>query len=354
MKKLFQTIFIDGLSGMATGLFATLIFSTILQQIGTYMPNVVGAYFIAFAGIAKALTGAGIGMGIAAKLKASPLITVSAAVAGMAGAYAGKLNISTNALVSGQGILLEGAGEPLGAYVAAMVAIGAGVFIAGKIKSMDIFLVPFFSILLGSAAGLWVGTPISEFMNYLGSIINWATNQHPLIMGVVVSVLMGMALTLPISSAAIAISLNLTGLAAGAATIGCCCNMIGFAVASYKENGIGGLFAQGLGTSMLQVPNIIRRPLIWFPAIISSAILGPIGTVLLRMKNNAIGAGMGTSGLVGVIQSFYTMSSSGDSVVVLIKIMVIYFALPVILAVSVGSSMRKLGLIKDGDMKLDI
>lgn len=354
MKKLFQTIFIDGLSGMATGLFATLILGTILQQIGTYMPNIVGAYFIAFAGIAKVLTGAGIGMGVASKLKCSPLISVSAAVAGMVGAYAGKLNISTNALVSGSGILLEGAGEPLGAYVAAMIAIGAGKCVAGKIKGMDILLVPFFSILAGSAAGLWVGPPISDFMNYLGGIINWATDQQPLIMGIVVSVLMGMALTLPISSAAIGISLNLSGLAAGAATIGCCCNMIGFAVASYKENGIGGLFAQGFGTSMLQVPNIIRRPLIWIPAILSSAILGPIGTVLLGMKNNAIGSGMGTSGLVGVIQTFYTMSPSGDSIVVLIKIMIMHFVLPAMIAISVSSYMRKKGLIKDGDMKLEV
>ena len=155
--------------------------------------------------------------------------------------------------------------------------------------------------------GLILGPPISTFMAWLGSLINWGTEQQPLVMGVVVSVLMGMILTLPISSAAIGVVLNLSGLAAGAATIGCCCNMIGFAVASFRENGIGGFIAQGIGTSMLQVPNILKKPIIWLPAILSSAILGPVGTMLLKMTSNATGSGMGTAGLVGQIMTWQTM-----------------------------------------------
>ena len=165
---------------------------------------------------------------------------------------------------------------------------------------------------------------------------------------------MGMILTLPISSAALGVILNLSGLAAGAATIGCCCNMVGFAVASYKENGISGLLAQGIGTSMLQVPNIMRHPLIWLPAIISSAILGPVGTVLAGMTNNATGSGMGTAGFVGQIMTWQTMTATEDPVIVLIKILLLHFILPGILSLVIAENMRKLGLIKDGHMKLDM
>ena len=181
--------------------------------------------------------------------------------------------------------------------------------LSGKTK-IDIILTPLVSIGCGSAVGLILGPPISTFMAWIGSLINWGTEQQPLVMGVVVSVLMGMILTLPISSAAIGVVLNLSGLAAGAATIGCCCNMIGFAVASFRENGIGGFIAQGIGTSMLQVPNILKKPIIWLPAILSSAILGPVGTMLLKMTSNATGSGMGTAGLVGQIMTWQTMVPS--------------------------------------------
>ncbi len=165
-------------------------------------------------------------------------------------------------------------------------------------------------------------------MTGLGSIINWATEQRPFIMGIVVSVVMGMVLTLPISSAALGIILNLSGLAAGAATIGCCCNMVGFAVASYRENKFGGLVAQGLGTSMLQVPNIMRHPLIWLPVIFSSAILGPVSTILANMQNNATGSGMGSAGLVGQITTYQTMIAYDDPKLVIIKIILLHFVLP--------------------------
>ena len=173
-------------------------------------------------------------------------------------------------------------------------------------------------------------------------------------MGIVVSVLMGMILTLPISSAALGVILNLSGLAAGAATVGCCCNMVGFAVASFKENGVSGLLAQGIGTSMLQVPNIMRKPVIWLPAILSSAILGPVGTLLFKMTNNATGSGMGTAGLVGQIMTWQTMVPNEGAVLVLIKILLLHFILPGLISLFLANCMRKLGWIKDGDMKLEM
>ena len=190
-------------------------------------------------------------------------------------------------------------------------------------------------------------------MSSLGAMINWGTEQQPLVMGIVVSVLMGMILTLPISSAAIGIILNLSGLAAGAATVGCCCNMVGFAVASYRENKVGGLLAQGIGTSMLQVPNIVKKPVIWLPAILSSAILGPVGTMVFHMTNNATGSGMGTAGLVGQIMTWQTMTASEPASVVLVKILLIQVILPAVVTLAISEFMRKKGWIRFGDMKLD-
>ena len=173
-------------------------------------------------------------------------------------------------------------------------------------------------------------------------------------MGIVVSVVMGMVLTLPISSAALGIILNLSGLAAGAATIGCCCNMVGFAVASYRENKMGGLLAQGIGTSMLQVPNIVKKPVIWLPEILSSAILGPVGTMLFHMTSNATGSGMGTAGLVGQIMTWETMIQTEPAQMVLIKILVIQIILPAVVTLAISEYMRKKKWIKPGDMKLDL
>jgi hypothetical protein len=174
-------------------------------------------------------------------------------------------------------------------------------------------------------------------------------------MGIVVSVVMGMVLTLPISSAALGIILGLNGVAAGAATIGCCCQMIGFAVMSYSDNGFGGLLSQGLGTSMIQVPNIVRRPLIWIPPIIASAVLGPIAiSPLFNMVNNATGSGMGTSGLVGQIMTWQTMTATESPVTVLIKIIVFHFLLPAVLTMGIAQGMRRIGYIRKGDMKLQV
>ena len=350
-KKWLNKVFIEGLSGMATGLFATLIIGTIIQQIGSLIGGSIGDTVFIIGKMAAAVTGAGIGCGVAYRFKEPPLVVLSAAVAGMVGAFASKITAGT-VFVDGV-VHLAGPGEPLGAFLAAYIAIEAGHLVSGKTK-VDILVTPFCGILAGSAAGLILGPPISAFMVWIGSLINWGTEQQPLLMGIIVSVLMGIILTLPISSAALGIILDLNGLAAGAAVVGCCCNMVGFAVASFRENKIGGLLAQGLGTSMLQIGNIMRKPIIWLPAIIASAILGPVSTVVLGMTCNATGSGMGSAGLVGQIMTFQTMTATLPPAVVLVQIMLMHFVLPAVIAFAVSEIMRKKGIIKDGDMKLDI
>ena len=353
IKKFLHRLFIDGLSGMAFGLFATLIIGTILQQLGTAIgTGTIGTCVFTVGKIAASLMGAGIGCGVAVKFGEKPLVTLSAATCGMVGAFASK--ILAGALLNGAVVGYAGPGEPMGAFVAAFVGIEIGHLIAGKTK-LDIVLTPIVTIGAGSAVGLLIGPSISHFMTWLGSIINWGTEQSPLIMGVVVSVLMGMALTLPISSAAIGIALNLSGIAAGAAAAGCCANMIGFAVASCRDNGFGGLLAQGVGTSMLQMPNIVKKPIIWLPAIIASAITGPISSKLLGMVNNATGSGMGTAGLVGQIMGYQAMTQAGVSPTkALLEMAIVHVVLPAVIAFGVSEGMRRLGWIKNGDMKLDV
>lgn len=345
MKKILNHIFIDGLSGMALGLFSTLIIGTIIGQIGTLVGNEIGTYLIAISSVAKTVTGAGIGVGVAAKFKQGPLVTVSAAVAGMIGAFPA---------LGMESFALGKAGEPLGAFVAALIGIECGRLVAGRTK-IDIILTPLVSICTGAAAGFIVGPPISNFMKWLGNLVNINVEASPILGGIAVSVLMGMILTLPISSAALGVSMGLTGLAAGAATIGCCCQMVGFAVASYRENKFGGFIAQGIGTSMLQVPNILRRPLIWLPPIISSAILGPIASAVLHMVSTPIGSGMGSAGFVGQIAAYGAMLETGmSSKVALIQIIIMHFVLPAVVTLIFSEGMRKTGWIKDGDMKLEV
>jgi uncharacterized membrane protein len=351
VKKVLNEIFIDGLSGMATGLFATLIVGTIIQQIGNLIPGAIGDYLFFIGKVAAAATGAGIGVGTAQRFQASPLVVVSAAVSGMGGAFASKI-IAGTFLVDGV-VNLAGPGEPLGAFIAAIVTIYFGRLVSGKTK-VDILITPLVCIVTGSAVGLILGPPISAFMTFLGSLINAGTQQAPFLMGIIVSVLMGIILTLPISSAALGVILNLSGLAAGAATVGCCANMVGFAVASYRENKVNGLLAQGLGTSMLQIGNIVKKPIIWLPAIITSAILGPVSTLVFGMTNNATGSGMGTAGLVGQITTYQTMTADASAGIVLLKIILLHFVFPALLSLGISELMRRKGWIKDGDMKLSV
>lgn len=326
------------LNGMALGLFSSLLIGLIIKQIGVLS----GFDFLIKVGdIAQRMMGPAIGVGVAYIIGAPALVVMSSVAVGAIGA--GSLGLNET------GIFISGIGEPVGAFVAALLAAELGRLVAGKTK-LDIVLVPITTIVFGALVGYFVSPVMSQVMNGLGQVINKATELSPIPMGIVVSVLMGIILTLPISSAAIAISLNLSGLAAGAATVGCCANMIGFAIASFKDNGFGGLIAQGIGTSMLQMPNIIKKPVIWLPAILASAILGPLSTTIFQMTSNAQGAGMGTSGLVG---QFATIAVMGDSQEVLMKIALLHFILPGIISLLTANFLRKKGMIKPGDMKLD-
>lgn len=349
IKDYLNHLFIDGLSGMARGLFATLIIGTILDQVGLLIPGEIGSYIRLIAGFAKALTGAGIGVAVAVKYKASDLVTVSAAVCGLVGAFAGKITLDNFTMGS---LTLAGPGEPLGAFIAAYVGIELGKLVSGRTK-VDIIVTPCVTILSGSLIGILLSPPISQFMRWIGELINFGTEQQPVLMGIIVSTLMGIALTLPISSAAIGVSLGLSGIAAGAACVGCCCQMVGFAVMSYRENKFGGLISQGVGTSMLQMPNIIKHPLIWIPPILTSAILGPISSAVLKMVNNATGSGMGTAGFVGQFMGYASMAEAGvEPVIALLEIMLMHFVLPAVICLTICEAMRKLGWIKPGQLKL--
>lgn len=343
MKKVLNRIFVEGLGGMALGLFATLIIGTILEQIGILVKGDIGAYIVYIAKIAKTVTGAGIGVGVAAKLGQAPLVMVSAGVAGMIGAFP----LINSPLTFGK------PGDALCAFVCAYAAIEVGNIISGKTK-LDIILTPLFTIGAGSVVAFLFGPYSFKFTNYMGKLIEWGMEKSPILMSMIVAVLMGMILTLPISSAAIGVMFHVGGLAGGAAVIGCCCQMIGFAVMSYRENKVSGLISQGIGTSMLQIPNIVRKPIIWIPPILSSAILGPIGTVLLKMQCGEAGAGMGTSGLVGQIVTYQTMLGSQSQALILVKIFAMHVILPAILTLIFAEAMRKLNLIKEGDLLLRI
>lgn len=346
IKKYLNRVFIDGLSGMALGLFGTLIIGTIICQVATICGgtgNVFGRYINQIGSVAKTLMGAGIGIGVATKLKSSPLTSVSAAVCGMIGAFP---TLDLESIAVGK------PGEPLSAFIAAYVAIEIGRLISGKTK-LDIILTPLCCISAGAAVGFTVGPYIAIAMDWIGNIVNINVEQYPIVGGMVVSVVMGMLLTLPISSAAIGIAIKMGGLAAGAATIGCCCNMVGFAVISYRENKVGGLVSQGIGTSMLQMPNIVKKPIIWLPSIIASAILGPISSAVLKMVSNPVGSGMGSAGLVGQFSSYAEMTAAGVSpAIAIIEIIGMQFVLPALICLGISEGMRKLNLIKTGDLKL--
>lgn len=321
---------------MALGLFASLLIGLIIKQIGTLLSIEL---LVSFGSMAQMLMGPAIGGAVAYSVGAPPLGIFASIITGAIGAGSIKFDA---------GIAIISIGEPVGAFVAALIGAEASKIIKGKTK-VDIVLVPLVTILIGGYVGFYVGPFMAKLMGYIGNFINMATELHPIPMGIIVSVVMGMILTLPISSAAVAISLKLSGLAAGAATVGCCANMIGFAVASYEDNGFGGFIAQGIGTSMLQISNIIKKPIIWLPAIIASAILGPISSQILKMESNMIGAGMGTSGLVG---QFAIIDTMGGSPKILIMILFMNFILPGIIAYAVAKWMKRKGLIKAGDMKI--
>ena len=332
----------DALSAMALGLFGSLLIGVIFDTLGTQTANLFGdnavsAFCVEIGGIAKTYMGAAIGVAVAWSLKAPPLVLFTSVVTGMMGAT-----------MTGFGI--DVAGGPAGAFVA--VALGAefGKMVSKETK-VDILVTPAVTLIVGGIGAKLIGPAIGWCMLKLGDLIMTATEWQPFVFGIVISVIVGLALTAPISSAALCIMLDLSGLAAGAATVGCCAQMVGFAVASYKENGVGGLVAQGLGTSMLQISNIIKNPWILLPATLASAIVGPISTCILKMTNIPVGAGMGTSGLVGQIGTFTDMGFTLDT---LWKVLLIQIVLPAVLTILIDQVLRRTGKIKEGDYKLDL
>jgi len=325
---------IEAMSAMALGLFSSLIVGLILKTAGSqtaiwFGENLISTQLVSLGTIAMQYMGAAIGVAVAHRLQAPPLVLFASVVTGGMGAVSG---------------------GPAGAFVAALVACEFGKAISKETK-LDILVTPIVTLTIGYLVSLSVSPLIGELMTLLGKIIITATEYQPFFMGIIVSVVMGLVLTAPISSAALGIMLGLSGIAAGAATVGCAAQMIGFAVMSYKENKFSGLIAQGLGTSMLQIPNILKNWWVLLPPTLASAILGPLSTMVFKMTNIAAGSGMGTSGLVGPITTFQDM---GFSTSVLISVVLLHFVLPAILTLIIAKFMRAKGLIKDGDLKLEL
>lgn len=322
---------ITALSYMTYGLFASLIIGSILNQIGIKLDIALLTDTIWPA--ARAMTGPAIAVAIAYGLEAPPLVIFASTLTGAVGASLG---------------------GPVGAFAAAVIGTELGKMVSKETK-IDILVTPSVTIIAGCMVGSWVGPPINTFMTAFGDMIVSATELHTVPMSIIVAVLMGMALTLPISSAAIGIMLGLNGLAAGAATAGCAAQMIGFAVISFKENRWSGLFSQGIGTSMLQMPNIVRNWRIWIPSIVASAIIGPIATAGFKLENTAIGSGMGTSGFVGQFGTIEAMEAAGYSnAEIYLPILIVHFILPVVLTLTFAAILRKVGWIKENDLKLEL
>lgn len=332
---------IDALGAMAQGLFASLLIGTIIATLGEQLGMEV---LVNIGGYAKAATGPAMAVAIGYALHCPPLVLFSLVAVG------------------GAANTLGGAGGPLAVLLVTIVAAEFGKAVSKETK-IDIIVTPFVTITIGSLLSMWCAPAIGAAASAVGAAIMWATELQPFFMGIIISVIVGIALTLPISSAAICAALSLTGLAGGAAVAGCCANMVGFAVLSFKENKWGGLFAQGIGTSMLQMGNIVRNPRIWLPAILTSAITGPVATCIFKLQMNgaAVASGMGTCGLVGQI-GVYTgwindIAAGTKSAITAfdwIGLLLISFILPGILAWAFGLLLRKLGWIKEGDLKLDL
>lgn len=331
IKKYLKRYFVDAMSFMALGLFSSLIVGLIISQLAKIPHLEILASFSGVLSASSPVVGGAIGAAIAYGLKSKPLVIFSCIAVG---AFGYEL------------------GGPVGAYVSAVVANEIASLVAGKTK-IDIVVTPIIAIVTGGFVSTFVGPYLSDFMTGFGEIINKATQLHPLPMGITVSVLMGLALTAPISSAAIAIMLGLDGIAAGAAAVGCAAQMVGFAVTSFKANGVGGLISQGVGTSMLQFANIMKHPQIVIAPTLAGAILGPVSTCVLKMTNTPTGAGMGTSGLVGQFGAYSAMSESFGELKSVLFILVMHFIAPALLSLLIHLALKKLGIVKDEHLKLD-
>ncbi len=349
LKKLLSRYFIDAMGAMAQGLFASLLIGTIFKAIGM-IPHC--EFFSQIGGYAQAVAGPAMAIAIAISLKADPLVVFTCAAVGWAANSIG------------------GAGGPFAVFVITVIAAEIGSLVSKKTK-IDIIVTPFVTLLTGGLLSIFVAPYIKTASVYVSEFIGWAAMQQPFWAGVIISVVMGMILTLPISSAAICAGLTLTGLisaggneglaiAGGAAVAGCCAQMVGFAVISFSDNGVGGLLSQGIGTSMLQVPNIIKKPVIWLPVTLASAITGPLATCVfkMRMYSAAINSGMGTCGLlgpIGIVMGWLDTSSGFGRETTWfdwLGLALICFVLPAVLSYFFYKPMKKLGWIKKGDMKL--
>ncbi|WP_314058345.1 PTS transporter subunit IIC [Empedobacter brevis] len=320
--------FIDAMGAMAYGLFATLLVGTIFKTIGEefniyFLKDVVWP-------VANQATGPAIALAIAYSLRAPQLVLFSSAVVGMASYQLG---------------------GPLGVFLATIIAVEVGKMVAGETR-VDIVVTPIVTVLVGVVLAQIIGPSVQQIMRWIGEIIMLSTNENPFVMGIVVAVIVGMVLTLPISSAALCLMLELDGLAAGAATIGCCAQMIGFATISFRDNGLKGVLAQGLGTSMLQVPNIYKNWKIWIPPTLASAVIGPIAIIYFKMENTALESGMGSCGLVGQIGTFNAMKSTYGTTYILTSILLLQFVAPAAISYLIYAIMKKKNWIKEGDLKL--
>lgn len=331
----FQRYAIDAFGAMAQGLFASLLIGTIFGTIG----DLSGIELLGqIGGFAKAVAGPAMALAIGSALAAPPLVLYSLAAVGYAANEAG------------------GAGGPLAVFVVAIVAAELGKLVSKETK-VDILVTPGVTVGLGCALALAVGPWVGAAASSLGGLIMWATDLQPFLMGIIVAVLVGAALTLPISSAAICAALGLTGLAGGAALAGCCAQMVGYAAASFADNGWAGIVSQGLGTSMLQVPNIFKKPVTWVPALVASAVTGPVATVVFSMQQNgaAIASGMGTCGLVGPIGLYSGWIADGivPGVREWLGMALVCVVVPAVVAWLVATGMRRAGIIAEGDMSVE-
>ena len=337
----FKRYFIDAMGAMAQGLFASLLIGTIISTLGAQFEIDT---LVKIGGYAKSVSGSAMAVAIGYALQAPQLVLFSLLAVGYA----------SNAL--------GGAGGPLAVLIIAIISAECGKLVSKETK-VDIIVTPFVTIMIGSVLSIFIAPYIGKVASSLGQTIMWATELQPLLMGIIISVIVGIALTLPISSAAICAALSLTGLAGGAAVAGCCAQMVGFAVMSYKENKMGGLLAQGIGTSMLQMGNIVKKPVVWLPPIITSAITGPIATCLfkLQMNGDAISSGMGTCGFVGqigVYTGWLNDINAGLKTAITafdwVGLLMISIVLPAVITWIIGFIFRKFNIIKDGDLKLDL
>lgn len=331
IKNYLKRYFVDAMSFMALGLFSSLIVGLIISQLAKIPGLAVLSSFSGVLAASSPVVGGAIGAAIAYGLKSKPLVVFSCIAVG---AFGYEL------------------GGPVGAYVAALVANEISRLVSGRTK-IDIVVTPLVTIIAGGFVSTFVGPYLSELMSGLGELINAATQLHPFPMGITVSVLVGLALTAPISSAALCIMLGIDGIAAGAAAVGCAAQMVGFAVTSFKANGVGGLVSQGVGTSMLQFGNIMRHPQIVLAPTLAGAVLGPVSTCVLKMTNTPTGAGMGTSGLVGQFGAYSAMADSFGGTESIVLIVIMHVLAPALLSLFFHLIFKKLGLVKDEYLKLN-